>query len=127
MMPNHHRDVRATSKDWRVSEAHTGSAKVFVAPEVSPVATHLVEMAKGEQGWTDMDVQVPTVDPKILALRARKAARDALLEESQCGRTLPKARVDLPVAHKGGPSDRYREAKLRAARLAALEGTLNEW
>jgi hypothetical protein len=114
------RDVRGTTKDWRVTESSRGNAKVFVAPDLSPVGTHATEMAKGERGWTDMDRKVQVTDPDTLAKQAKIAAERAEQASMSCGTPI---RKDRPAAKRNVMSvdmtDREYEqyqALLRAAR-----------
>lgn len=121
VMPNHHRDVRGTSKDWRVTEGHRGSAKLFVAPDVSPVGTHAAEMAKGQRDWTDMDLKVQMVDGDALAKAAKLQAERAEQMSMTVGTVLPKGKVaNKAVVVSVDMTDREYE-QYRAMVLAARE------
>lgn len=114
------RDVRASSKDWRVTEGHSGNAKMFVAPDVSPVGTHAVEMAKGDRHWTDMDTKVSITDPDTLAKQAKIAADRREQESMTCGDPIRRDRPEhnmhvMSVDMTQRDHERY-QAMIRAAR-----------
>ena len=112
------REVRVT--------ARRGTPRDFIAPELSPVSTHNVEMDKGTRGFTDMDTKVVTVVTTPAQEKAKRDMRN--VKDMTVGTRVIRHKVSAkPVVKTTGPSDRYREARLRAAQLAALEGTLDEW
>ena len=111
------REVRVT--------ARRGIPRDFIAPEVSPVSTHAVEMDKGVRGFTDMDVKLE-ISPTPASERVNREMRN--VKDMTAGTRVIRHKVsEMHVVKTTGPSDRYREARLRAAQLAALEGSLDEW
>lgn len=121
VMPNAHRDVRGTSKDWRVTESHRGSARVFVAPEQAPVATTSLEQAKGARDWTDMDTKPTVVDGDTLARQAKLAAERHEAMSMTVGTVVPNKRSQRKLHTVSlDTSDREYE-QYRALLLAARE------
>jgi len=112
------REVRVT--------ARKGTPRDFIAPEVSSPSTLALELEKGARGFTDTDAKVVTVVTTPAEEKAKRLAKD--VKVMYAGKRVIRHRDQGPARTvSGGPSAAQREARLRAAQLAALEGTLDQW
>ncbi|QFG04668.1 hypothetical protein PBI_KEZIACHARLES14_94 [Mycobacterium phage Keziacharles14] len=93
--------------------------KDFIAPDLSGVGTHNLEMDKGIPGWTDLDVKVPDMS-MVDGGKDRAAAEE--MARIAVGTYLPKARPattsKVVKTLVGGPNAHYRAMQLKAAKLA---------
>jgi hypothetical protein len=108
------RDVRVTAK--------VSVGRDFIAPDLSPVSTHIVEMAKGLRGFTDMDKKVVTVVTTPAQEKAKRVMRD--VKDMNVGTRVirHKASSRLHVAPMSGPSAERQAMLDRARMLAEREG-----
>lgn len=79
----------------------------FVAPDISPLSTHQIEMDKGLAGWTDRDnkPEVVNVNGGIMHV-----TRDLMLDPFTCGTTVIRKSPPAPLVkmNRQGPSTRKR-------------------
>ena len=106
------RDVRVTAK--------VSVAREFIAPEVSPVSTHNVEMDKGIRGFTDMDVKIETL-PTPATERVKRDMR--LVKDMTVGTRVIRSKASAKhVVPTTGPTSARQEAMARAKMLAERDG-----
>ena len=112
------REVRVTSRGVRLTEhgklVAVNTRSDFVAPDISPVSTHQLELEKGQVGWTDFDKRVETLtsDRRERQLAAQR------LREATVGETVIRApRPKTVLVRSAGPSASYRNAQVAAQKL----------
>lgn len=79
-----HREVRVT--------ARISVKTPFIAPDMAPLPTTVIEQNKGLRDWTDMDVKVPSLDGTHLP----KGFAENRLAEYRVSANAPKVRVNRP-------------------------------
>lgn len=108
------REVRVTPRGARLTPNGKiqGVTAQFIAPELSAPSTHALEMEKGKSGWTDFDKKVATVTPVFPVFE----------DDVRCAKASDVVRRNRPKVVRvvsAGPSNSYRDAQIRAAKLAA--------
>jgi hypothetical protein len=107
------RDVRVTAK--------VSTPRDFIAPELSPVPTHNVEMDKGIRGFTDMDKKVVTVVTTPAQERIKRDMR--LVKDMTVGTRVIRHKVSAKhVVPTTGPTSAREQAMARAKMLAERDG-----
>jgi hypothetical protein len=107
------RDVRVTAK--------VSTPRDFIAPELSPVSTHNVEMAKGVRGFTNMDVKVETL-PTPATERIKRDMRNVKAMTVGTRVIRHKASSGKHVVPTTGPTSAREQAMARAKMLAERDG-----
>jgi hypothetical protein len=108
-------EVRVTAKDTTKSP--------FIAPDMAPVPTVQLELAKSEKGWTNRKAKVKLGEAaqmaKAEAKRARKRQDTVRVGRSVVRKRSGQAMYVVPVT---GPSESHKAMRERAARLAERDG-----
>ena len=102
-IPSAH-EVRVRMRGVRISEngarVQVSTRSDFIAPDLSPVSTHQVEMQKGTRDWTDFDLKIPApVNGGVIVGRAERE-----LAEMNCSSTT---RIRRPKSSARPIKSRY--------------------